>query len=56
MMVGAAVDVICHVERDWKSGSRRVAECVELRGFDARSAEWIWGESWRPQGRDRKPH
>ncbi|MDE0125822.1 MAG: ATPase, T2SS/T4P/T4SS family [Bryobacterales bacterium] len=49
MMVGAAVDVICHVERDWKSGRRRVAECVELRGFDARRGEWIWGEARRPQ-------
>lgn len=48
MMVGSAVDVIVHVERDWNSGRRRVAECVELQGFDARTGEWIWGESRRP--------
>ena len=49
MMVGAAVDVIVDVERDWKSGRRRVAECVELKGFDPVAANWIWGESRRPQ-------
>lgn len=50
MMVGAAVDVICHVERDWGSGKRRVAEVVELKGFDPRKAEWVWGESRTPPG------
>ena len=48
MMVGAVVDVIFHVECDWKSGRRRVAECVELQGFDPQTEEWIWGESRRP--------
>ena len=48
MMVGQAVDVICHVERDWGTGKRRVAECVELKGFDPGANEWSWGESRMP--------
>ena len=42
LMVGEAVDVVCHVERDADSGQRRVTDCLELRGFDPR-AGWIWG-------------
>lgn len=48
MMVGAAVDVIVHVERDWKTGRRRVAECVELQGFGPQATDWIWSEYRRP--------
>ena len=53
LMVGEAVDVVCHVERDKELGTRRVTECRELRGYDPRSG-WLWGpEAERPARRRR---
>ncbi len=42
LMVGEAIDVVCHVELDEETGQRRVAECLELRSFDPREREWLW--------------
>ena len=51
LMVGEAIDIVCHVERDRELGSRRVRECLELRGYDPRRG-WMWGpEVERPSGR-----
>ena len=50
LLVGQSIDVVCHVERDWETGKRRVTECVELRAYDPREREWVWGESRTPAG------
>ena len=42
LMVGEAIDVVCHVERDEDRGTRRVAECLELRGYEPGQG-WLWG-------------
>jgi len=42
LMVGEAIDVVCHVERDGEHGTRRVVECLELRGYE-RGRGWLWG-------------
>ena len=48
LMVGEAIDVVCHVERDQDTGLRRVAECLQLQAYDPRRGEWVWGAGPQP--------
>ena len=42
LMVGEAIDVVCHVERAEGGGTRRVTECRVLRGYEP-GRGWLWG-------------
>lgn len=44
-LVGQAIDVVVHVERDRDSGERRVTACRELVGYDQLGGVWVWGEA-----------
>lgn len=51
LMVGEAIDVVCHVERDKELGVRQVTECLQLRGYEP-GRGWLWGpEAERPSAR-----
>ena len=42
LMVGDAIDVVCHVERDKALGTRKVTEFRVLRGYEP-GRGWLWG-------------
>lgn len=40
--VAEAIDVVLHVERDFATGKRRVAGCLELESYDRTRDAWVW--------------